>query len=172
MSTVSNEKSFALLIDSFIPFLHSRAASLSANGLEPEDLVQEGLMGLLAAVNSFDSSRGIAFNTFAHTCINNSMLSAVRAAARLKHRPLNTAMPLDSAPPVVSAEEQAISNEAFCSLKHSINSTLSDFEKKVLACRIDGGSNAEIAVTLGVAVKSVSNALERARRKLKEYMPK
>lgn len=172
------DKTFAQLIDSFSPFIHSRAAQLSSRPLEAEDLVQEGLIGLAAAINSFNAEKGISFNTYAHTCINNSILSAVRAASRMKHSPLNSSLPLSdlsvasSVPPAPSAEEQAISNEDFCVLKNKIDNSLSDFEKRVLESRVNGRSNIETASALGVSIKSVSNAVERARRKLKEYMPK
>ena len=58
-------------------------------GGDSEDLIQEGMMGLLSAIREFAPEKGSSFRTYAETCIRNRILSAIRAAARDKHNPLN-----------------------------------------------------------------------------------
>lgn len=173
-----SDKTLVQLIDVYHPYISKRAAAACSVAADREDLEQEGFIGLVAAIDSFDRSKGVLFSTYAYTCINNSINSAVRAASRLKHQPLNSSLPLSdetvvsSVPPVQSAEDQAISNEDFCVLQNKISSALSATEQRVLGLKINNRSNIEIAELLGVSAKSVSNAVERARRKLREYMPK
>ena len=44
---------------------------------------------------------------------------------------------------------------------------LSEFEKNVLFCYLDGKSYNQISATLGSSQKAVDNALQRVRKKLK-----
>ena len=49
-----------------------------------EDLIQEGMIGLLKAVKQFDESRGTEFSTYAFTVIRNEMRQYIRL---MKHYP-------------------------------------------------------------------------------------
>ena len=73
------------------------ARPLFLMGGDSEDLVQEGMMGLLTAIREFDPGRTVSFRAYAETCIRNRLFSAIRAAARSKHTPLNSYVPLDPA---------------------------------------------------------------------------
>ena len=56
--------------------------------LEKDDLVQEGMIGLLAALRAYQPKRGAAFRTFAGTCIENAIQTALRkiqSAQRCSH---------------------------------------------------------------------------------------
>ena len=64
-------------------------------GADAEDLMQEGMLGLLNAVREYDESKGTPFGAFARLCITRKIYSAVKAAASLKHDPLNQSMSID-----------------------------------------------------------------------------
>jgi RNA polymerase primary sigma factor len=51
-------------------------------GLPVDDLVQEGAIGLLSAVEAFDPRRGAAFSTFAHLRVRNAVLRALTSNGR------------------------------------------------------------------------------------------
>jgi RNA polymerase sigma factor (sigma-70 family) len=51
-------------------------------GLDEEDLVQEGFLGLLAAVRYFDRTRKVRFSSFATHCIRNRIKIALRDQSR------------------------------------------------------------------------------------------
>ena len=87
----------AQLIVRFLPDIQAKAGCYKLAGLEPEDLVQEGLIGLLRAVKSYDSTRKASFATFASRCILFRMLGTIRLFLEQKHLPLNNYLPLDSA---------------------------------------------------------------------------
>ena len=63
-------------------------------GADAEDLMQEGMLGLLNAVREYDESKGAPFGAFARLCITRKIYSAVKAAASLKHDPLNQSIDL------------------------------------------------------------------------------
>ena len=65
------------------------ARPLFLAGGDSEDLIQEGMVGLLAAIRGFDPGRDAAFRTYAEICVRSHMLTAVRAAQGGKHAPLN-----------------------------------------------------------------------------------
>ena len=58
-------------------------------GGDSEDLIQEGMLGLLSAIRSYEPESGAAFRPFAEVCIRNRIRQAVRSASRKKHDPLN-----------------------------------------------------------------------------------
>ena len=65
------------------------ARPLFLAGGDSEDLIQEGMLGLLKAIREYDPTRAASFRTYAEICIRNRMISAIKAAAREKHIPLN-----------------------------------------------------------------------------------
>ena len=50
------------------------------SGLDVDDLVQEGCIGLLSAVDRFDAGKGASFLAYAAPAIRNAMTDCVRAA--------------------------------------------------------------------------------------------
>lgn len=50
-------------------------------GGDSEDLIQEGMVGLLNAIREYVPQKGTAFRTYAEICIRNRILSAIRAAS-------------------------------------------------------------------------------------------
>lgn len=56
---------FGRIVDAHIPLVHSIASEFRTFGLPPEELVSEGLLGLVKAVRSFDPERGVRLSTYA-----------------------------------------------------------------------------------------------------------
>ena len=135
------------------------------------DLIQEGMIGLLSSVYGYSSSGGAEFTTYSVKCISNCIMSAVRNQLRNKHTPLNSYVLIDSidltdgqANPEVVVEMQ----ERMNLLRERINNKLSSLEQDVLKLHIAGHNYNSIAEKLSVTEKTVDNALQRARKKLKE----
>ncbi|WP_294498077.1 sigma-70 family RNA polymerase sigma factor [uncultured Gemmiger sp.] len=160
------ETALAALIARMMPAIRRGAARCTVPGLDFEDAVQEGLIGLFDAVRSYEPGRG-AFASYAAACIAHAQQDAARAATRKKHAPLNDSVPLpeDSAAP--GPEELAIVGETVDDVIRRIKTQLSPMERGALLCAIDGRSAAETARLLGREPKAVENALARARRKLR-----
>ncbi len=135
-------------------------------GGDSEDLIQEGMLGLLDAIRQFDPQRDASFHTFAEVCVRNRLRSAVRADARSKNQPLNFSVSLDEAegesPIPLSPEEMMIDQES----RQERLARLSPFESQVLSLYLTGVSYEDIAQRLQKSAKSVDNAVQRIRRKL------
>lgn len=148
--------------------------SLSFNtisGIENEDLYQEGMLGLLSAVYSFDESKGVLFSTYATTLITRKMLSALRTANKKNNLPLDSYISIDEKSDICSftptPEEMLIYNEEIDSILSFVNNNLSKTEKKVFRLNLLGLSYNEIAEILDCSEKSVDNALQRIRKKIR-----
>ena len=151
------------------------ARPLFLAGGDSEDLIQEGMLGLLAAIRSFDSGRDAAFRTFAEICIRSRLHSAVRAAQGGKHAPLNHSVSYE--PPLFdgtnaylfssaeSPEDVVIGREELRERLEALKGRLSKFEAQILPPYLDGLSCGEIAQRVGRSQKSVDNAIQRIRRK-------
>lgn len=150
-------------------------------GGDSEDLIQEGMIGLLSAIRGFCPEKEASFRTYAEVCIRNRLCSAVKAAARGKHSPLNDSVPfsvtsLDEAScgarpqHMDDPEDMLISREDRENQMSVLHSKLSGFEKTVLEFYLDGQSCREIARQTGRSVKSVENAVQRIRRKAAPFL--
>jgi len=149
------------------------ARPLFLAGGDSEDLIQEGMVGLLHAMRTYDPERQAQFRSYAEVCIRSRLLSAVRAAGRDKHSPLNhyvsletplfdTAASIQGDNPEDMLIDREIRNERLSALKDQ----LSGFEAKILRLYLGGLSYGEIARQIGRSAKSVDNAVQRIRRKL------
>ena len=152
-------------------------------GSEKEDMLQEGYIGLYKAVKSYDQEKPNSFKTFAGLCIERQLITAVKNSNRQKHIPLNSSVSLnagaynndDSEVEVMEILdtrkrsedplEIITKKEYFTFVEKTINNSLSDFEKKVLAHYKNGESYQEIATKLDSKVKSVDTAIQRIRKK-------
>ena len=162
-----SEAAFGALLLREMPVVKYFARLATCSYLDYDDAVQEGLIGLFAAINRYETGQGASFETFAAACIRNSVLAARRSAARKKHAPLNQSVPLSEAQSIPGPEESAIAHEEVSLALQKARSVLSPFEKRVLLYHLDGYSYTEIAKRMAVEKKAVDNALTRLRRKLR-----
>lgn len=157
------EAALAALIARMMPAIRKGAAAYRAPGLDFEDAVQEGLIGLFQAVRGYRPNAGAAFSTYAAACIHHAQQDAQRAALRKKHAPLPDAENL----PQPGPEELAIAGERYAATLQRMQTDLSALERRALVASLHGQSVAHTAQELGVTPKAVANALARARRKLR-----
>jgi len=148
-------------------------------GGDSEDLIQEGMFGLLKAIREFDPARDASFHTFAEVCIRNRIRSAITSASRGKHSPLNDSISID--PPLSGSagefiipaqddpESLLISKEDFQERLDKLKCQLSGFETNVLEQFLRGLSYQEIADQLCRPRKAVDNAVQRVRRKVAQH---
>ncbi len=169
-----DDAAMAFLISDHLPFIRQKAASAaSVCGIDAEDLAQEGLIGLLNAVRSFDFYGTAAFRTFARTCIVNSIRSAMRRTSRPGAVPARAVLPIDSADELSGAadpQDIVVGREEAARLLSYVDKHLSPREQQVLRLYLSGDSYAVVAEKLGLSdSKAVDNALQRIRKKLKSF---
>ncbi|MDO5574117.1 MAG: RNA polymerase sporulation sigma factor SigH [bacterium] len=177
------------IMDKYKNLVRSKAKSMFILGADNEDLIQEGMIGLFKAIRDYDSGRDASFYTFADLCVSRQMYTAVQAAGRQKHTPLNSyvslyanmsdaegeeAVLVDALQSAVdkSPEELFFDKENVNALEEQIDSTLSSFEKQVLDLYITGMSYVQIAKVLGKDEKSTDNALQRIKSKIRKEILK
>lgn len=160
------------LILRYTRMVRACARPLFLAGGDSEDLLQEGLLGLLDAVREFDSRRDAAFPTFARVCVQNRLRSAVRQRGAGKTYGTQCRRALGGAgdgrgragarKPGGSGDRPGGEKEELARLGRE----LSPFEREVLGQYLEGLSYAEIARATGRPSKAVDNAVQRIRRKL------
>lgn len=175
------------LVSRYMRLVRICARPLFLAGGESEDLIQEGMFGLLSAVRQYNNEHNASFKTFAEWCIRNRLRSAVKSASSLKHDPLNNRVPLES---ILSDESQtqavacaelfqkspeeqvlARENKKYTEqLYLSLVSMLSKYEKAVLTYYLEGLSYKEIAKLTSKGDKAVDNAIQRIRRKTAQML--
>ncbi len=159
------------LVTRYLRLARSCARPYFLAGGDSEDLIQEAMFGLLKAIREFEPRRDASFHTFAEVCIRNRIRSAVTAAARGKHAPLNHSVPLESPMLTGSAyspEELFINREEEQERLAEVNRCLSPLERQILSLYLQGCSYREIGAQVGRTAKSVDNAVQRIRRKVTE----
>ena len=71
-------------IETSLPFVQALARRLATSmphAIDINDLVQDGMIGLIDATHRFDESRGIKFETFAERRVRGAMIDALRRGA-------------------------------------------------------------------------------------------
>lgn len=177
------------ICDKYKNLVRSKAKSMFILGADNDDLIQEGMIGLFKAVRDYDMGRDASFHTFAELCISRQMYTAVQAAKRQKHLPLNSYVSLDSREALsggeqegrnlgemladrveMSPEELFLDKERVAYLEKTIEEELSDFERQVLDLYMTGMSYGEIAKVLGRDGKATDNALQRLKAKIRKIL--
>ena len=167
--------------------VRSKARSMYIIGGDSDDLIQEGMIGLLKAVRDYDFGRDASFNTFANLCVSRQIYTAVQAARRKKHLPLSNYISLYKqgeqnaeqsgdtellamlqAPSAQEPESLLIEQENISRIFDAIDTELSPLEKQVLELRLTGMKSGDIAAVLGRDLKSTENALTRIKNKLRD----
>lgn len=159
-----------------------KARAMYLIGGDNDDLIQEGMIGLIKAVRDFDSEAGQSFSSFAELCVSRQMYSAIASSKRKKHIPLNSYVSLydegnhedEKALPLIDTIEPEIENnpetlyfgkessEAFI---EELKENLSDLENRVLYLHMLGTNYRDIANLLDKSPKTIDNALQRIRTK-------
>ena len=157
-------------------------------GGENDDLIQEGMIGLFKAVRDFDTNQETSFYSFAELCISRQMYTAIKLSQRQKHMPLNSYVSLydikksdfdDKQSPLIeqleietnnNPEELFLDKERMQMLVEELNERLSDMERRVLHLHLQGEDYRSIAELLNKSPKSIDNALQRIRQKMRTIL--
>lgn len=149
------------------------ARSLYLAGADHDDLLQEGMIGLLTAARTYQPENGSPFSYYASLCIRRRMISAIRSAVAQKHAPLNDSVSIQTfsfesvsdTSLKADPEHRIIDQEDFNEFMTALQAKLSAVERQVLPLYLDGLSYRQIAQQIRRPVKSVDNAIQRIRKK-------
>lgn len=170
-----------IMIEKYLPLIKSISLRMlkycGNNGIEYNDLKQEGMIGLTYAVNTFSQQRNSSFFTYAKTCIERKVISSVISSNRLKHKFLNESISYDSDDNILdktlkdeknNPEKIVTSVDIENHLMDKIKKKLTDFEDQVFSLMLSEFTYKEIADILDRDPKSIDNAIQRIKNKVKE----
>lgn len=183
-----NEDAYNILYNKYKPIVEMKAKKYYKNaikkGLDYNDLVQEGMIGLSEAIRDFKIKKDVKFSTFANICIERQIMGAILSANRKKHKILNESLSLEEP---LGDRQQTL--EAFLSDKsnndpsnylieienknetyNKIQKILTPFERQVFDLKLKNFDYKEIAHILGKTYKSIDSALQRIKRKLSKII--
>lgn len=106
-----------MLLERNMGFVRNTAMELhrqtGESGLDVEDLVQEGCIGLLGAIDQYDAGRGVSFFAYAAPAIRNAMTDCIRAAlSQFEQRMTGDGLQRVYLDDVLSEDEQMLRIEA------------------------------------------------------------
>ena len=177
-----NSEIMNFLMMKYKAMVRKKARTMYLLGGENEDLIQEGMIGLIQAVRDFEPSRGNSFYGFAKMCVARQMYTAIEASNRKKHLPLNSYISLyaeeveneEKKPPLIDIigskedndpEKLYFGKENTEEFMKELKSQLSTLEKQVLHLHLQEISYRRIAMLLDKTPKAIDNALQRCKTK-------
>lgn len=161
-----------------IKLVRSCARPLFLIGGDSEDLIQEGMIALIAAIRTYRPDKA-SFRTYAERCIRNRLYTLVKSASKGNKAVVLQTLSLDSSADAnpsdshiscpsaeMNPEDSVIDRETVLEYRESWKRLLSRYEADVLSLYLLGLSYQEIAEKTGKSEKSVDNAVQRIRRKI------
>lgn len=179
-----DEEANSYLFKRYERLIKSIASNYFFIGWDQDDVIQEGMFGLYKAIRDYNPDKIFCFKQFARLCISRQIMATVKKACGAKHTPLNYYISLDkhvyedglntktladilADNSMYEPDKEVIYQELSKDLKKVIRENLSKFEKKVVELHLESKSYENIARVLSCEVKSVDNALQRVRKKIK-----
>lgn len=178
-----NEDANEILLYKYRPLIVNIAKKMikyCSGGVDLNDLVQEGMLGLNEAINSFRDDKEANFGTYAKLCIERKMMSIVKSTRTYKNKILNESVSLEDE--IELNHEKFLAdntNEPFEMISEheyekkvlkKLDLELTDFEKQVFELKKNGFDYKEIADMLDKEAKAIDNAIQRIKIKLKKII--
>lgn len=172
-------------------FVYLKARNYFLMGAEKEDLIQEGMIGLLKAIRGYDKNKLTSFKTFASICIKRQLITAIKTANSQKNLALNSIVDIyerekddnRSADDEISfagkgfssyvsydPEEIYMTKEEMRELITYLKDNLSGFEYEVFSKMLEGLNYKDIAEKMVKKIKSIDNAMQRIKRKSEQWI--
>ncbi len=169
-----DKASAAVLFVRYTPLLHRSAGRCSLPACDYEDIYQEACIGFLSALRAYEPQRGASFMSFARVCVENRLKNFAAAQRSQKMSAYRSQLSLEALnenggdfSDDKNPESIYLSKEQVETFYQDVNSKLSPLERDILILYLCGNNYKFIASKMGIPYKSVDNALQRVRRKLK-----
>lgn len=168
-----NEQAIEKIVSQYKGLVRSYANKFFLVGGDKDDLLQEGMLGLFYAITNYDEKKG-SFPSFVKLCVLRQILNAVRSDGGIKNKPLSTSIDIEEIKDYVddgaTPLETLIEKECFAKIIELIDTVLTPVERLVLTQFAEGFSYDDIMKKTGKSYKAVDGALQRARKKLQNYL--
>ena len=178
-----NEPAFSALCFRFEPLILTAVKRFCKPPVfaesDEEDLRQEAMLALYKAAMSYDEAQSdVTFGLYAKICIKNRLISAKRTRVRRMQASSDrggeprrgVGRPRKKSPEAPKGRKMGRlpTDSQLGDLLELAQGDLSDLERKIFGMYLGGMRYKEIAQSCGLDVKSVDNALLRAKRKIKK----
>lgn len=175
------------LLSKYRNFVKAKSSTYFLVGGDRDDIIQEGMIGLFKAIRDYDKNRPSSFISFVELCIKRQIITAIKAANRKKHIPLNSYISLNKplyeeadrilmdimeGAKVLDPMEIFIIEEEIKKMESRMDSMLSDLEFEVIQQYLQGKSYEEISLEINRDTKCIDNAIQRVKKKLARYIIK
>lgn len=178
-----NEDANEIMIYKYRPLTVNLAKKLIKycnGGIDLNDLIQEGLVGLNEAINSFREDKETNFGTYAKLCIERRMYSLVKSTRTYKNKILNESISLEDEDETnidrflvdntTNPSEMVEENDYQEKVLIELNNQLTDLEKQVFELKKNDFNYKEIAEILDKDPKVIDNTIQRIKAKLKKIL--
>lgn len=184
----NNEDANDIIFRKYEPYImktvYKYANGCKNNGIDKNDLIQEGFLALDRAIHSFDEQKGITFFTFAKACIDRGIISFIMRNINKKNQSIRGHISID----LLSEDENKLKlDKILCDkslnpekiiickdhvkdMIKEIKLVLTDYEIRVFKLKILGFSGKEIANLLDMDVRKINNTLHRLRVKARKVI--
>ena len=166
------------LMEKYKGLVRQKARAMFLIGGDTDDLIQEGMIGLFKAIRDYRGDKEASFYTFAQLCVDRQMYNAIQSSTRQKHQPLNSYISMNGeewetqmgSKTEQSPETIIIAQENAVQMEEKIRKQLSTFENEVLTLYLDGNNYQQIGEKINKSSKSIDNALQRIKGKVRESL--
>ena len=188
MISENDEDAYSIMLEKYQPLIGKYADyymhKYDNRGIEKEELVQEGTIGLINAINYYAENEECLFYTFASLVIKREMERYIKKNMRYKQQILTNATSINT---LIVGDDicledtlyndydlvEKVSNEIYYKkVLYEFKFELSDIQSQVYELRLNNFSNREIAILLDINYKSVDNCIRLMKEKFKKYIQK
>lgn len=171
-----NEEEIEKIFKKFEPIINYISKGFFLKGAENSDILQEGRIGLLKALQSFDDTKECKFETFAILCIKRNIITAIKKQNTSKFYCLNESKPYEdlellythkSLTTSITPENIFFMKELQQNIIHLVKNFFSPLEKTVFSYFVQGYSYKEISLKLKCSPKKIDNTIQRVKVKIK-----
>ena len=153
------------ILEKYKPLVRKKTNAMYLIGGETEDLIQEGMIGLFKAIRDYRPDKDASFYHFAELCINRPLNSYISLSDQDNQGAVAAELLVDQER---GPEQMVIEQELWEEYKKRLEQNLSKMENKVLQYYLDGNHYIQIAEIMGKSPKSIDNALQRIRQKIRQ----
>lgn len=178
-----DEEAIEKILKEYQVNIYRNNRSFFIKGGDVDDLLQEGFIGLLKAIKSYDVTKNTCFTTFANICIRRQLITAIKNSNSDKYKNLNLAIQGNDYSECAESIKYDTPSFGFCSpediylgkeliaqLNDFLDKNLSKLEKKVFKYLCKEYTYTEIAKMIDEPPKKVDNTIQRIKKKMSIYL--
>ena len=188
MISENNEDAYSIMVEKYQPIIIKYADyylnKYNSQGIEKDELIQEGTIGLINAINFYMEKENCLFYTFANLVIRREMERYIKKNLRYKQQVLTNASSIHD---IVANDDihledtifketdlvEMISNEIYYqNILYNFKYELTNTQSQIYEMRLNNFSNKEISKLLDINYKTVDNCIRLMKEKFKKYIQK